>query len=160
MRQGARLKRDLFWFAQPRQRRRALLWLCLVALLSVTIVAHNTASGRYEAHWSYQESPLSPLATPLTATQSQALTTPLTAATSVEVSAPLTLPLTGQVTSPLTVPVTEVAVTAVPEATATAVATPVTTTAVVNQGQISLLLVGAVLASILVVIVVVLSRRR
>lgn len=177
---GARVKRDLSGFVQwsPSQQRRLLLWLCLATLLSITIFPHDTAFGHYAQRRAYQESPLSPLATPLTATVTTtlpateslstplttSLTTPLTMPASVVVSVPLTVPVTapvtGQVTSPLTVPAPAVATTSVPPTATAALEIAAPTATLVNHGQVSLLLVGAVLASLVVVIAVVIGRRR
>ena len=166
------MKRDLFGIGPqpPTQGRRALLGVCLAALIGVMLFTHSTAFGRYEARRSYQESPLSPLATPLTATLS--VTAPVTAAavSPVNTAVGVTAVLTSAITSPLLVTTTEVITAPVAEPTPTVseppVATPtvaeplVATPDVGNQGQVSLFLVGAVLASIVVVIVVVLSRRQ
>jgi hypothetical protein len=156
------LKRDLFGVGsqQPTQGRRVLLWFCLVALIGVMLFTHSTAFGRYEARRSYQESPLSPLATPLTATLS--VTAPVTAAavSPVNTAVGVTAVLTSAITSPLLVTTTEVITAPAAQPAPTVVEPLVATPGVGNQGQVSLLLVGGVLASILVVIVVVLSRRQ
>ena len=160
------MKRDLFGVGpqQPTQGRRVLLWFCLVALIGVMLFTHSTAFGRYEARRSYQESPLSPLATPLTATLSVTapVTAPVTAAavSPVNTAVGVTAVLTSAITSPLLVTITEVITAPVAEPTPTVVEPLVATPGVGNQGQVSLLLVGAVLASIVVAIVVVLSRRQ
>jgi len=163
MRQGARLKRDLIWSAQeqPLRLRRALLWLCLSSLLLVALFAHSTAWGRYEERRVYQESPLSPPTSPLTTTlpvtAPLSITAPITTAPAIEVTpVVVTLPVTAS----LPVTVNEVITAPVEEPTPTAVAQPTTTAELVNHGQVSLLLVGAVLASILVVIAVVIGRRQ
>ena len=152
------MKRDLFGVGpqQPTQGRRVLLWFCLVALIGVTLFTHSTAFGRYEARRSYQESPLSPLATPLTAT----LSVTAAAVSPVNTAVGVTAVLTSAITSPLLVTTTEVITAPVAEPTPTVVEPLVATPGVGNQGQVSLLLVGAVLASIVVAIVVVLSRRQ
>ena len=152
------MKRDLFGVGpqQPTQGRRVLLWFCLVALIGVTLFTHSTAFGRYEARRSYQESPLSPLATPLTAT----LSVTAAAVSPVNTAVGVTAVLTSAITSPLLVTITEVITAPVAEPTPTVVEPLVATPGVGNQGQVSLLLVGAVLASIVVAIVVVLSRRQ
>lgn len=132
------------------------------------VFAHGTAWGRYEQRRAYQESPLSPLATPLTATltttlpvtQSLLMTVPVTVPVTVPMTETAPAPVTVQITSPLTVTVTEVVPTPVVQTPPTTVERPVATAALVDHGQVSLFLVGAVLASILVVIVVVLVRQR
>ena len=152
------MKRDLFGVRpqQPTQGRRVLLWFYLVALIGVMLFTHSTAFGRYEARRSYQESPLSPLATPLTAT----LSVTAAAVSPVNTAVGVTAVLTSAITSPLLVTTTEVITAPVAEPTPTVVEPLVATPGVGNQGQVSLLLVGAVLASIVVAIVVVLSRRQ
>ena len=120
------------------------------------LFTHSTAFGRYEERRSYQESPLSPLATPLTTT----LSVTAAAASPVNTAVGVTTVLTSAITSPLFVTTTEVITAPVAEPTPTESEPPVAASVIGNQGQVSLLLVGAVLASIVVAIVVVLSRRQ
>lgn len=133
------------------QRRSAVLWLCAVVLWGTTLLSHGAALASYEQRRPYQESPLSPLATPLTSTLPlslpAAVTVPVTIVTPSVVTVPMTSPLAVTVTEAVTAPVT-------------VTETPVATVDLVNPGQISLLLVGAVLGGILVVIAVVLGRHR
>ena len=133
------------------QRRSAVLWLCAVVLWGITLLNHGAALASYEQRRTYQESPLSPLATPLTSTLPLSLPAAVTVPVTIVTPSVVTIPMT----SPLTVTVTE----AVP-APVTATAPPVATVDLVNPGQISLLLVGAVLGGILVAIAVVLGRHR
>lgn len=116
---------------QPHQLQRCILGLCAISLLLVTFLGHSTVLARPNQRPTYQESPLSPVATPITAT----ITVTITATDS--------LPVTT--TAPLLEPTA---------------ALPVPTVALVNQGQTSLLLVGAVLVGILVVIGLVIWRQR
>lgn len=125
------------------QIQRLILGLCAMMLLSVTLLGNPTALARPDRYRSYQESPLSPLATPLTSTTTT-VTTHITAPLSV------TAPLPGTATAPVTDASAELAADSVVASTVD----------LVNRGQISLLLVGAVLVGILLVVGLVIGRQR
>ena len=147
------------------QIQRTILMVSTLSLLFVALLGQPAAFARYEQRRSYQESPLSPLATPITAslpasqtitlapTETAVLTATASITTTTAFTSPLAAPATTTLTTVMTAPV-EVATT-LPVAT-----TPAPTADLINQGQTSLLLVGAVLGGILVVIAVVLGRQR
>lgn len=147
------------------QIQRGILTLCTLILLLVTLFGQPAAFARYEQRRTYQESPLSPVATPisaslpasLTTTLSATLTSPLTVTTPATVTTVFTSPLAAPPTTTLTTVITAPTTVAT---TVPVVATPAPTATLLNQGQISLVLVGAVLGGLLVVIAVVLSRQR
>lgn len=149
---------------QPRQIQRVILMFGVLLVLLIAFFGQSSAFARYEQRRTYQESPLSPVATPInsalpagiTVTLPSTLTSLLTATTSPTVTTALTsplatpaIPLTTVVTTPPTVAASE-----------PVTPTPAPTADLINQGQTSLLLVGAVLGGLLVVIAVVLSRQR
>ena len=134
-------------------------------LLFVTLFGQPTALARYEQRHSYQESPLSPVATPITASLPASLTATLSPTETASLTATASTSPTTAFTSPLAAPATTTlptVITAPAEMTTTlpVATTPVPTADLVNHGQTSLLLVGAVLGGILVVIAVVLGRQR
>ena len=136
-----------------------------LSLLFVTLLGQPVALARYEQRRSYQESPLSPLATPITASLPASLTATFapteTAVLTATASTSVTTAFTSPLAAPATTTLTPVMTTPVEVATTLPVATtPAPTADLINQGQTSLLLVGAVLGGILVVIAVVLGRHR
>lgn len=146
------------------QIQRTILMVSTLSLLFVALLGQPAAFARYEQRPSYQESPLSPLATPITASLPASLTATLAPTETAVLTATASITATTAFTSPLAAPATTtlttimtapVEVTTLPIAT-----TPAPTANLINQGQTSLLLVGAVLGGILVVIAVVLGRQR
>jgi len=137
---------------------RCALVLCTFVLLLVTGWGNLPAFAHYEQRHAYQ---VSPLATPVTATTSAIITGSLNAPTS-----PLPSEATAEVTTGVTVAITSVTTTAISTVTtpitnaAPVVEAPPPTAELVNRGQISLFLVGAVLVGLLVLVVVVIGRQR
>lgn len=147
------------------QLQRISLTVSTFMLLFVTLLGQPTALARYEERRSYQESPLSPVATPITASLPASLTATLSPTETAGLTATASTSPTTAFTSPLAAPptttLTTVMTTPVEVTTTLPVATtPAPTANLINQGQTSLLLVGAVLGGILVVIAVVLGRQR
>jgi hypothetical protein len=131
---------------QPQAGRRATLTLCAVLLLFVAWLANARVLARYEEHrLLYQESPLSPLETPVTSAVPSTIVSPLTTT--------LTVDVTPTITEETVVILPATSTVAVVEA-------PAPTAELVNRGQTSLLLVGAVLAGALIVTVLVIGRER
>lgn len=108
-----------------------MLGLCALILLSFVFWDNGAALARPDQRRTYQESPLSPVATPLPSSLTITDSLPVTT------SSPLIKPIVAP----------------------TALATAATVT-LVNRGQTSLLLVGAVLVGLLLVIGLVIGRRR
>ncbi|MEZ4728010.1 MAG: hypothetical protein R3E79_12845 [Caldilineaceae bacterium] len=137
-------------------RQRLLMGLCAVALLAIIYFGSATAWARPDYRPTYQESPFSPIATPVTSTIT--MTAPLPVTVTSPVSIPVISPVATPVTAPLvvtdTVPVTD----AINEPPAAPVVVP--TVELVNQGQTSLLLVGAILVGFLLVVGLVIGRQR
>jgi len=131
-------------------RQRLLIGLCGVALLSIIYVGNATAWARQEYRPIYQQSPLSPVATPVTSTITMTAPLPVT----------VTNPVSNPVISPVATPVTDTApiTAAIVEPGAVPVVAP--TVDLVNRGQTSLLLVGAVLVGLLLVVGLVIGRQR
>lgn len=143
---------------------RTIFTVSTLILLFVILLGQPAAFAGYEQRRSYQESPLSPVATPITASLPASLTATLVTDT-VVLTATVSTSATTAFTSPLAAPPTTTlttVMTAPVEVTTTLpiATTPAPTANLINQGQTSLLLVGAVLGGILVVIVVVLGRHR
>lgn len=146
------------------QIQRTILMVSTLSLLFVALLGQPAAFARYEQRRSYQESPLSPLATPITASLPASLTATLAPTEAAVLTATASITATTAFTSPLAAPATTTlttVMTAPVEVTTLPIATtPAPTADLINQGQTSLLLVGAVLGGILVVIAVVLGRQR
>lgn len=130
-----------FGLGQRHQIVQYILNTCAIVLLLVTFLGNATVLARYEQRPISQQSPLSPLSPLATAvTTTLTLTTP----TLVTVSTPVVEAVAPTVTLASTLTVTQSA--AVVE--------------LVNRGQTSLLLVGAVFVGILLVTVLVIGRHR
>ena len=140
---------------------RTILTLCALVLLLVTLWGNLPVFARYQERRAYQ---VSPLQTPVTVTTNAIITGSLNAPTS-----PLTTEVTAEVTTGVTTGVT-VAITSVITTAISTATTPITNAApvleapprvdLVNRGQTSLWLVGAVLVGLLVLVGVVIRRQR
>jgi hypothetical protein len=126
-------------FKQPYLLRQWFLGLSATVVLLVTFLGNPAALAGPDQRRTYQESPLSPVATPFTSTVTSTGTLTGVPATIVTDSLPVTT------SAPVVVSTVEQAI---------------PTVALVNQGQTSLLLVGAVLVGILLVIGLVIWRQR
>ena len=147
---------------------RISVMLCALVLLLVTLWGNVPAFARDEQR---QTAQVSPLETPMTVTNSaiitgslNAPTSPLTTEVSGEATVGVTTGVTAEATAGVTAGITSVITTAIHTATLpttnTAPVLGAPTVDLVNRGQASLWLVGAVLVGLLVVIVVVIRRQR
>jgi hypothetical protein len=141
---------------------RCTLVLCAFVLMLVTGWGNGPALARYEERPAAQ---VSPLGAPITVTTSTTITGSPNAPTS-PLAPEVITEVTAGITSGVTVAITSVLTTATTTATipitnaAPVVEAPPPTVALVNRGQISLYLVGAVLAGLLLLVVVVIGRQR
>jgi hypothetical protein len=145
---------------------RCTLVLCALVLVLVITWGNAWENGpvlaRYEQRPAAQ---VSPLGVPITMTTSNTITDALNAPIS-PLGPEVITEVTAGITSGVTVAITSVLTTATTTATipitnaAPVVEAPPPTVDLVNRGQISLYLVGAVLTGLLLLVVVVIGRQR